>query len=202
MFYQRHTPPAGPSQGNWSARARAAGYTLLELVAVMTLLVVLAAMTFPLTRTLLADSRLTAGGDQMRARLADARALALEQGRPFRVAVVFGTGKFQVGPDDDATCWNTVSEDPLEDGEILRGTLPKDVVFCHSEDDLIGKGTKGPEGSGGWETAAVYLPDGSAREDADIYFGKMGQRPLRIQLRGLTGTVHVTDPNRPGGPRP
>lgn len=184
-----------------SPYSRSAGYTLLEMVAVMTLLVVLAAIAFPLTRTLLADSRLTAGGDQMRARLADARALALEQGRPFRVAVVYGTGKFQVGPDDDASCWNSViDDDPLEDGEILRGTLPHDVVFCHSEDEMIGKGAKGPEGGGGWETAAVYLPDGSAREDADIYFGKVGLRPLRIQLRGLTGTVHVTDPNRPIDP--
>ena len=81
------------------ARARQA-YTLMETVLVMALLVILGAVTVPSLSRLQSPFRVNAAVDSVRAAWAEARAHAVEQGRPYRFGVVPQSGHFRVAPDD------------------------------------------------------------------------------------------------------
>jgi type II secretory pathway pseudopilin PulG len=167
-------------------------HTLLEMILVLAVLVVVAAITIPLARTMMADTRLTAASDMVRARLADTRSMAMEQGRPFKMGYLANTGRFQIAP-EDAPEWDAVTDEDFDSDDVIRGSLPQDILFGASEDAFTGKGATASPGSS-WETIAVFLPIGSARGDACICFGKTGLPPLRVRLRGLTGAVTAEDP--------
>ena len=50
-------------------------------------------------------------------------------------------------------------------------------------------GDSADSGSGGWSTVAVFLPDGTAQQDADIRLQTPESGPAVIHLRALTGEV-------------
>src|SRR5881392_3491536 len=75
-------------------------YTLVEIAVVVALIVVIGALAIPAIMGTFVDARLSGSGDLIRARMADARSMAMEQGRPFRFGFLPGTGKFQVAADD------------------------------------------------------------------------------------------------------
>jgi Tfp pilus assembly protein FimT len=166
-----------------------AAFTLLETMLVVVILVIVGAIAIPVTQTLLVDMHMTAAGDMVRARLADARAKALEQGRPWRLACISGSGAFQLAP-EDAAAWDSADQEPEQKMELLRDHLPPDIIFGLHEADISGA-REGSSSSGKWETLAVYLPEGSAREDTTIYFGKAGLIPMRARVRALTGVVTI-----------
>jgi hypothetical protein len=88
---------------------------------------------------------------------------------------------------------------------VLEHALPAGVHFSVSTDgsnhdspapppasdnsDMIGEDKT--KASGQWTTGAVFLPNGTARDDVKITFQVRGVRPATLQLRGLTGTVSV-----------
>ena len=55
--------------------------------------------------------------------------------------------------------------------DLIRDQLPGDLVFGLSMSDIAGGGASS---GGGWETMAVYLPGGDAREDRTVYFAQWG----------------------------
>src|ERR1700756_3400429 len=74
-------------------------YTLFELLLVLALLVLLAAIAYPTLDGVLATFRMTEAADMVRANWADARAYAMNEGRSYRFAVISGKGNFRVAPD-------------------------------------------------------------------------------------------------------
>jgi len=74
-------------------------FTLLEVSLVCVLIVMLGAMAYPSIEAIYGGVRLTAASDLIRARWADARSHAAEDGRPYRFAVVPDTGRFRLAPD-------------------------------------------------------------------------------------------------------
>jgi hypothetical protein len=50
-------------------------------------------------------------------------------------------------------------------------------------------------------TVAVFLPDGTARDDAEVRFQVKGALPKTVKLRGLTGAVTVRQEGGGGGGR-
>jgi Tfp pilus assembly protein FimT len=160
----------------------------------MGLIVILASIGIPAIRSMMADSRQTAANDMVRARMADARSMAMEQGKAFRFAFVAGTGKFQVAADGDDS-WNTVQDTgPIETDDMVRGELPEEIVFG-SDKTPFGSGGSGPAQGATWETGVIFQPDGSARDDVTFYFGKADASPMGIRVRGLTGAVRLFDPS-------
>jgi prepilin-type N-terminal cleavage/methylation domain-containing protein len=170
------------------ARTRS-GFTLVETVLVVAILVIVGAIAIPVTQTLLLDMRIVAAGDMVRARLADARSKALEQGRPWKLACIANTGVFQLAP-EEASDWDSADQQPQQKMELIRDHLPTDIIFATSESDIAGSKDQLPA-SGRWETIAVYLPEGGARDDTILYFGKTGLMPMRVRVRGLTGVATV-----------
>ena len=75
------------------------GFTLLEILLVLALLVVLGALAFPSVEAMYGGIRLRAGADALGAALTNARAHAMDEGRNYRVAVLVGQGNFRVAPE-------------------------------------------------------------------------------------------------------
>src|SRR5438045_428621 len=78
---------------------RRPSYTLLELVLVIALLGILTAISYPSLDSMYGHYQLTAATDMVRAGWASARSRALDEGRPYRFAVVPNQGNFRIAPD-------------------------------------------------------------------------------------------------------
>lgn len=168
------------------------GFTLLEVILVMVIMVIATAIAVPVIQSMLDDAHMTAGADMVRARLADARAKALDSGTPWKVAYLPNSGIFQLAA-EDADAWSDSDQTPDETPEFMRGELPKDIILAVNRDDIAGA-AGAPQASGGWQTLAVFTGDGSARDDGTVYVGKPGLMPLRVRVRALTGTVSLDVP--------
>jgi len=165
------------------------GFTLFELVVVMMLIIIIAAISVPVLQTMLTDSRITSAGDAVRARVADTRAKALEDGRPWKLACITNTGWYQLAP-EDSTDWGNSDQFADERMDLMRDQLPTEIVFSMSHEGIMNSTEAGSPGSG-WETIVVFMPDGSARDDSVVYFGRPGVGPMRVRIRGLTGAVSL-----------
>jgi type II secretory pathway pseudopilin PulG len=161
----------------------------MELMLVMAIIVIAGSLTVPAIWTMLSITRQSAAGDQVRAQLAETRARAMDEGRPYRLGYVPGTGIFQIAP-EDSPAWDQIALDTYQDEDVYRDSLPEGIVFAKSEEDITqGNGSPGSS----WETIAVYLPAGNARDDGFTYFGLQGAVPMRVEVRGLTGAVDIQE---------
>lgn len=179
------------------------GYTLFELVLVLALLIVLTTIIYPSLDAMYGEYRLTQAADMVRAAWATARSRALDEGRPYRFAVVPDRGNYRVAP-DSADFWAGNGDmpeavDAATPPLILADVLPRGVRFTDAQDARAGQLDPGGESvlpadaipPDAWSTAAVFLPDGTARDDVEIVFTARGARPLVVRLRALTGVVTV-----------
>jgi len=206
------------------------GFTLLEIVLVLAIVVILAALTFPTMSVLYEQQKLSAAADSYRAALLTARSRAIEEGQPYRVAIIPGMGNFRVAPDSDPSWGGGGTGTALTNSGIqpyiFEGTLSKGISLSlaatpqrpqASGDTVLPLNTAG---SGQWTTAAVLLPDGSARVDTgtgtspapttgasglatgigtDIIILPVRGRGLIVSLRALTAETSVRRAN-PGIP--
>jgi prepilin-type N-terminal cleavage/methylation domain-containing protein len=166
------------------------GYTLLEVLITMAILVVGASLVIPSIGSFGAETRVLAGADMVKGRLAEARARAVEEGRPYRFEIVDATHcriAADVGDPAEPTAGSA------DDSEGGQDTLPRNVSFDlngsradAAADDTTDSGTSGAG------LRVVFLPDGSAREDAVIRVTSEGSRPAILHLRALTGTTSLT----------
>ena len=175
------------------------GYTLMEMMLVLTIMVITAALAVPVIQSLLADNRQVAAGDQIRGRLADTRSKAMDEGRAWKLAYVANTGVLQLAP-EDSDAWTQTYQDEVELPDLIRELLPHDIYFAASAEAILGQQQAGSPGSA-WETIAVFMPAGNAQDDTVTYFGNMGFWPMRITVRALTGAVAVEMPD-PQGSQP
>ncbi len=151
-------------------------YTLFELLLVLVLLVLLAAIAYPTRR---------------------AYRFAVISGKGnFRVAP--DSPEFWGGGDPPVADSNNP---PL----VVEDSLPRGVRFStpdtyqtasidQSGDSALPPGSVDP---GSWSAIVTFLPDGTTKEDVEIVFTGAGARPVDVKLRGLTGAVSVQTLNGP-----
>ena len=176
------------------------GYTLFELLVVVALVLILAGMAVPSIESMYADSRLEAAADQVAGQWSAMRARAITEGRPYRFAIQPGGGDFRVAPDapefwsgGDAPAASNDANAPL----VAQDSLPAGIRFASVGGDSgsaanpdtgeVGDASAAASGSGSWSTTAVFLPDGTARQDQEITFRSELSGPLALKLRALTG---------------
>jgi prepilin-type N-terminal cleavage/methylation domain-containing protein len=159
------------------------GFTLFELMLVMAIVLVAGALSIPAIEAMMADARVKGARDMVRAKWADIRARAIDEGRPYKFSIIGGSGLYKLEPVDINEPSDT-GGDPL----IFVGELPPGVLFA-SDQGVVGSGG----GGGDYETWVTFLPDGTAREDKELYFGKEGIRPIGLRVRALTGAVMSFD---------
>jgi prepilin-type N-terminal cleavage/methylation domain-containing protein len=80
------------------------GYTLFELMLVLAVIVIVASIASPLVfQGLHSEGKVDAAADMVRARWADCRSHAIEEGRPYCFRVIPNTGKFKIQPYDPSS---------------------------------------------------------------------------------------------------
>jgi Tfp pilus assembly protein FimT len=170
--------------------------TLLELTLVLALLLILAAATLPSFTALKGNVRQKAAVDLVRARLADARAKAMEDALPYRVAFHQDGTRIRVAQDGPDFASRPAASPGSFASRSTEDTLVEATAnVTHDSDETA------PEVDSGWVTVATFLSDGTCREAGVIMEVREGDfPPIRIHLRGVTGTTKILplDPNAPG----
>jgi len=176
-----------------SPRAARRGLTLFELLVVLALLVVIAALAVPTLEGMSPYFKTTAAVDQVRAHWNEARVHSIEEGRPYRFAIKPNTGSYRVAP-DSAQYWggnegNGGGQSDDSGTKLdLSDDLPDGVTFSYG----------GGGGSDGWSTIVTFLPDGTTLEDVEVMFQSTGTRPMGLRIRSLTGTITAIRPQGGG----
>jgi type II secretory pathway pseudopilin PulG len=178
-------------------QARAA-FTVMELLLVLAIMVVAAAMLVPSIKDMLDEQKLTNAGDMVRGKCAVARTHAINDGMAYRFAVALNTGRWRIAPDSD-DYWSN-DGNPDGDAFVESDLLPKGIRFV---DGSKGSGS----GSGGGDNVElssyvrlltyypngatqVYGLDGSLADSIEIRVAGEGKGSvLVIKIRGLTGAV-------------
>ena len=183
-------------------RARRAGFTLMEVMLVMALLVILAAIAFPSLTAMIDDFKITAASDQVRARMALARVQAMNEGRPYRFAIMVNQGKFRLAPDSNEF-WGgeTAPSAQVVEDKLGAGIGLGQSTGIAAEDMNLPLPTAGADG-GEWTKVATFLPDGTCPQDVTLVLQMKHTKPIYLKLRGLTGTVNVASPPANGGATP
>lgn len=161
-------------------------YTLMEIVLVIAILIVIAALSVPILTSMFDNSRIHAARDAVRTQLTKARNRAIEERQPYRFAVKLNTGAFRIAP-DTAQYWGDSPDAPHEVDNAERppldfeGTLPDEVYFAAPD------GSQSPSTT--WHTVAVFLADGTAQQDVEIGLGMRGAPPVVVRLQASTGAI-------------
>jgi len=181
-------------------KKRRTGSTLLEILLVMTIIVLVSALSIPSLSWMFGSYKMNASVDSVRSALADARERAINENRPYRFAIDPAGTAFRVAP-DDPTYWDGGTgpeNDSNGQGLILEKALPSGACFTAN-----GEGSSEPPEvknlsvddqpvkTANWSPVAVFLPDGTVRDDVKMEFHVRGCKPTCLLVRGLTGNVSV-----------
>jgi prepilin-type N-terminal cleavage/methylation domain-containing protein len=157
------------------------GFTLIEVMIVMAILLILGAMVVPTLMSTERDLPIKSAGDTMRARLNDARSLAIEHGQTIRFSLSPDGKKVRFAVDADQ---NSASDSDL----TSEYSMPRSVT-ARIINDESGEATLD---SAGWTRVATFQPDGTCRETVvEVELNQPNCYALIVRLRGLTGNVQV-----------
>lgn len=147
---------------------REGGFTLLELVVVLFIAGMIAAVVLPSFSGTLESARLRAGAADVRATLSFARALSAGQARERDVMFDLASGEYAVAGNDKRR---------LPEGVQVRSVRVGDVVV---ERDRLAADAP--------PARVRFFPDGSAWE-AEVVLASAGGGTLRVVVEPLTGSV-------------
>jgi type II secretory pathway pseudopilin PulG len=198
-----------------TVRAPRTGYTLFELILVLAIIILLAAIAYPSLDGMYADFKVQAAADQVRSQCVTARTQAINEGRPYCFSVMPDGNRSRVAPLElNGGSANGNGERSGPDAQPLEVTLPKGVTFGAVENGPVAAsqlanarpgggmpgGTVSGTDSAGFTIAVVFLPNGEALEDKDIVISVKGAKPLVVRVRSLTGVVTVQKYQSEKGP--
>ncbi len=200
MARDRRVRWSGCSSGGAAALRRA--MTLLEIVLTLSLLVVLASLTWPALGRPMARQRLRESADQVRTEWVRARVDAMSSNRTyvFQFTPDSETYAIQAYESEDEAAWNmplagSDSETPLEAGARQRRLADK-IRFVAGE--AAGGSAAGAVPIGEAMASAdagrpiFFYSDGTC-SDAQVQLANEYGDSIILSLRGLTGVVTVRE---------
>ncbi len=206
--------PVDPSQAAKSQRLRAsgrAGFTLLELLLVLAVLVTLAALSWPRMMRYVAENSLKQNVETVRRELAATRILAIESGLTYQFRFEPTAQAFVILPLDrpEIVATDSPSKTPAPVKTVV-GHLSSDSQF-ELATDKTGKRTGGQrldkmwlallkEGAlytdTTWSQPILFRPNGES-QDAQLVIRDKNGNTIELTVRGLTGGVRVERIRRP-----
>ena len=192
-----------------ASRHRRCGFSLLELMLVMGLLVVIAAITYPAVSAPLDNNRLRYSTDLIRACWSRARNKAMESGRTYVFRCQPASDSYVIEPwinNDDllesdlvTAGGAAVGASAQEASQVMLGPktekLPDNVTFYSTEivgdmraQFLTATANSATESEQNWSTPIFFYPDGSS-STARLILMNTRDRYVILTLRGLTGVV-------------
>jgi len=209
--------------GRWQSIERAGrpdrtgGFTIVELLLALAILVTLAAMVVPSFTGLLADRRVLRAGDQLRVEFMQARLAAMRSGRTYMVQLSTETHQLRVRPWVDANDMTEALDQTGGSSALLTGgsamvgsmqqvdvaaearevDLPEGVMITNtnvqsSQRSFMIESQVQAEAAAGWGQPILFYPDGTTSTAAVTVMSE-GIGQVIVLLRGLTGEATVTD---------
>lgn len=196
---------------------RSGGFTIVELLLALAILVTLAAMVVPAFTGLLSDRRVLRAGDQLRVEFMQARLAAMRSGRTYMVQISAGSNQFRVMPWVDANDMTEAIDQTGGSAALLMGgnalavsmqevdvaaqtreiELPENVTFTQvniqsSPRSFLIESQAQADAAAGWGQPIIFYPDGTT-STAAVTMATEGVGQVIVLLRGLTGEATSTD---------
>jgi prepilin-type N-terminal cleavage/methylation domain-containing protein len=183
-------------------------FTLIEIMLVLAVMVVLAALSAPALRGVMRRQQLQAAADAVRADLTRAHVQAMKSGRVQVFRAEIGGRKYKIEPyiaGDDAI--ESVAGAQDSSGKVYGQGVYDPTAAVASQRELP-DGTSFVEGDAveasrsapieaelygvaqdaAWSQPILFYPDGTC-SDAHVVVGNEQQAGMRLDLRGMTGVV-------------
>ncbi len=165
------------------------GFTLIELMLVLALLVVIGALSVAALDGTVTRARLDEGADAVGTAWTDARTKAISTGTRVVFTCQIGGSEYRIAP-----CNDLAQTEEQMAAECDSGQLPEGVVFRavqSAQRDTVAAGTSAVAGmNGDWGSPIVFDPDGTSY-DAVLVLESESGRQVELTLRGLTATSTV-----------
>ena len=191
---------------------RREAFTLMEMLLVLAILVLVAALVVPAFQNTLRDQHLRSAADTVRTEWNRAHNKAMKSGRIQVFRYQPGGRKFQVEPwkaaDDSLEASGnpdsqfghpppatTGGDDPNQES---RWQLPEGIRFLggdsalETRDEAVESAMGGGGQGGEWSRPILFYPDGVS-SDAWVVVADEHDSAIRVELRGLTGLALVGD---------
>jgi prepilin-type N-terminal cleavage/methylation domain-containing protein len=181
-----------------------AGFTLLELLLVLAVLVTVVSLTWPSVIRYLREQDIRDGAEATRAAAATTRIKAIDTGLTYQFRYEPQGRRFVVipfDPPETIAASSTATLGGVSTFPVLSGQLSEQCRFVVPPDQPAVSEGLPPEAFAGlpnagelqgtsWGPPILFFPDGTA---VDATFGITNQDDLRVDLavRGLTGTLSV-----------
>ena len=168
------------------------GYTLLEMLLVLVVLVVAGSLVTPVVLGLYERHSIEQAAQQLGAQLTTTRLRAIDAGVAYRFRVEVGGRGYTAEPAELAD----PAANPQDTSNTFSGELPKEMRFGQLEDQPLmqvaaaGSQPASAADQGTWMLATLFLPDGSAIDAAFEIIDEQENR-IRFGVRGVTGAVRV-----------
>jgi prepilin-type N-terminal cleavage/methylation domain-containing protein len=186
------------------------GYTLMEMLLVLAILVVAAAVSAPALRGVMRNAELRAAAETVRAQWTRAHVAAMKTGRIQVFHYEIGGRKYKTTPwmSDDDALESAAGESPSgfsapiaagsaefptdkelpEGAKFVGGDMANDNRSLTIETEIA----QLSQDSVQWSRPILFYPDGTS-SDAYVIVGNDFELGMRVELRGLTGVVKIGD---------
>lgn len=175
---------------------RRGGFSLLELILVMAILLMFAALSLPSVQRSFTRQSLSKGADLVRAGMGQARVRAIRTGRVHALFYLPDTGYYTVAPFDQAqeqasfvarrmpAIRNRAAAEDFADD-----LLPRGIRFAAAETEMDARAAEvlGVAEANSTLRPILFYPDGTS-QDAQLILQNPQGESFQILLRGLTGT--------------
>jgi Tfp pilus assembly protein FimT len=197
------------------------GYTLLELVIVIAVLIVLGAVIVPTLTSSYSNTRQKSAADLIRARVVEARAKAMERGVWYRLAINEDKTRIRLAPDGPDFSTLTPDNPPGFNSQVVEDKLDKVTAEVIADPNNPQQSSGNSSGGGGsaqqttdgnvlsngavakdgeWVTVMTVGPEGICKEFFTTVSVKESKfEPIYIQDRGLAGSAAIVKPPKNGG---
>ncbi len=186
-----------PCRAKSCCRRRA--FTLMELMLTLSLLVIIAALAWPVMDGPFANLRMRKAADKVRAEWVTARVEAMDTGRTFVFRYVPEKDRFIIKP--HVRTETSGDQEYTGFGERSAATvcdsLPQGITFLASqtESDTRASGfglDSDPtvDSTSDWSDPILFYPDGTT-SSAELTLRDKDGRCINLKLRGLTGVVKI-----------
>ena len=161
---------------------------MIELLVVMALILILGAVLLSSLSGVEGDRPIKAAGDILRARIAEARAKAMDDGISYRLSLSQDGRQVSIAPDDPskASFASSQTQADSDDPRSSDNVFPKGVTARVVTDE----GMTSSADQNGWTRIATFEPLGTCKETVvEVLLSQPGVYSILVRMRGLTGSV-------------